>query len=305
MRVAMLALLCVVPFGLSTGRLTNSPKPETAAATSFPGLTDGTIRSAVLGWCDGGDNQTEIENTYGPISGWDTSQVTDMSGLFQHPPMPLFTSHPLMFCNPDISNWNTANVINMKSMFVGCMKFNSAIGKWNTAKVINMNRMFEGTFDFNQPLGDWNTAEVRDMAGMFKNALKFNQALGKWNTEAVTQYSDMFLQAGTFNKALCWTNKWGAVQMGFDKTACPIINLDNPINPPRTCWGIGTPNDCSPIPPFYLNPPTSRATKQPTSPPTKQPTSCRSKGAYCSSSSVCCSKKCSSGKCGTHGGRGL
>jgi len=237
-------LVCVVPFGLSTSRLTNSPKPETAVATSFPALTDSTIRSAVLGWCDGGDNQTEVETTYGHISGWDTSQVTDMSGLFQHPPVPTFQSHPLMFCNPDISNWTTTNVINMKSMFAGALKFNSAIGKWDTAKVTNMTRMFERALAFNQPLGDWNTAAVRDMAGMFTSANAFNQALGKWNSESVSNYYDMFLNAFSFNQVLCWTNKWGPEEMGFYKTACPIFSSQNPLNPKRTCWGIGTPNDC-------------------------------------------------------------
>ena len=58
-----------------------------------------------------------------------------------------------MFCGcsslsslPDISNWNTNNVINMSSMFRGCSSLSSLpdISKWNTNNVTNLWRIFYG-----------------------------------------------------------------------------------------------------------------------------------------------------------------
>ena len=46
---------------------------------------------------------------------------------------------------PDISKWNTNNVINMIEMFYGCSSLSSFpnISNWNTDKVTNMNNMLE------------------------------------------------------------------------------------------------------------------------------------------------------------------
>jgi surface protein len=45
------------------------------------------------------------------LSGWDTSNVTDMSYMF------LYSSK---LKELDISGWDTSNVKNMKSMFANC-----------------------------------------------------------------------------------------------------------------------------------------------------------------------------------------
>ena len=39
-----------------------------------------TIKEAVNEWCD---DKEKAETKYGHISAWDTSEVTDMSGLFE------------------------------------------------------------------------------------------------------------------------------------------------------------------------------------------------------------------------------
>ena len=46
---------------------------------------------------------------------------------------------------PDISKWNTSNVINMKGMFEECSSLKSIpdITKWNTSNVKNMKYMFK------------------------------------------------------------------------------------------------------------------------------------------------------------------
>ena len=47
---------------------------------------------------------------------------------------------------PDISKWNTTNVTDMSYMFEGCSSLTSLpdISKWNTTNVSNMSCMFNG-----------------------------------------------------------------------------------------------------------------------------------------------------------------
>ena len=65
-----------------------------------------------------------------------------------------------MFCNceslcslPDISKWNTNNVIDMSWMFYDCESLSSLpeISKWNTNNVTNMDGLFSGCFSLPLP----------------------------------------------------------------------------------------------------------------------------------------------------------
>ena len=96
--------------------------------------THASIKDAVKLWCS---NQTKAEETYGHISNWDTSKVTDMSNLFYE--------HHCKYFNDDISKWNVSNVTNMYRMFHGAWDFNQDISQWNVANVTNMGEMFRGS----------------------------------------------------------------------------------------------------------------------------------------------------------------
>ena len=87
---------------------------------------------------DGCENLQNIKLSF------DTTNVTDMSGMFY-------------YCRslnnlPDISKWNTTNVTNMSSMFSWCISLNNLpdISKWNTTKVTNMSDMFYGCNSLNK-----------------------------------------------------------------------------------------------------------------------------------------------------------
>lgn len=115
-------------------------------------LVDSNIRDAVNTWVS---DSTKAIDLYGHIINWDTSNITDMSGLFKN--KTLF--------NNDITNWNTTKVTDMSEMFMGAAAFNQNIetvknlpgggAKWNTDKVSSMRYMFYGATAFNQDLSSW------------------------------------------------------------------------------------------------------------------------------------------------------
>jgi surface protein len=128
------------------------------------------------------------------ISGWNTSNVTDMSYMFMN----------CQNFNKYIGNWNTSNVTNMANMFSQAIVFNQPIGSWNTSNVTNMSYMFVNDFAFNQPIGSWNTSKVTDMSYMFNNqtdnsdTLIFNQNIGNWIMNNVVDISYMFFRYSGF-----------------------------------------------------------------------------------------------------------
>ena len=106
------------------------------------------------------------------ISKWDTFNVINMSGMFQ--------DCSSLLSLPDISKWNTSNVSDMSSMFSGCKSLLSLpdISKWNTSNVTNMRNFFGGcrfhkyysscsSLKSLPDISKWNISKVTDMSYMF------------------------------------------------------------------------------------------------------------------------------------------
>lgn len=127
------------------------------------------------------------------ISNWNTGKVKNMSGMFK------YSDH-----NKNIGDWNTSQVTDMSEMFY-LSRFSQNIGNWNTGNVTNMSAMFRGAFYFNQNIGSWDTSKVKDMSSMFDSTTIFNQDLGNWNTQNVENMYRMFNSAQKFNQNL---NNW-------------------------------------------------------------------------------------------------
>ena len=77
----------------------------------FSQINDSNIQDAVNLWVS---NQSAAESTYGNISEWDVSNVTDMYQLFKNK----------QNFNDDISSWDVSNVTNMSEMFNFAISFN-------------------------------------------------------------------------------------------------------------------------------------------------------------------------------------
>lgn len=132
---------------------------------------------------------TNFDTTYGDITNWNTSCITNMYDMFDGSDF-----------NQNISSWDTSSVTVMASMFRSS-PFNQPIGGWDTSKVTTMAAMFRES-SFNQPIDSWNVSEVTDMNGMFYLDTVFNQPLNSWNTNSLTTTDDTFHGASNFNQPL-------------------------------------------------------------------------------------------------------
>ena len=152
-------------------------------------LTDANIKAAVNEWIA---NSTTATEKYGSIDVWNTSQVTNMLGLFKD--KTLF--------DDDISGWDVSSVTNMNRMFEKAQRFNGVISGWNVSKVTGMTSMFNGAWAFDQDISGWNVFKVTAMNAIFYDAIAFNQDLSKWDVASVEHMSSAFSLATIFNQDL-------------------------------------------------------------------------------------------------------
>ena len=150
-------------------------------------ITDANIHSAVDLW---ESDQPACIATYGDISTWDTSSVSDMVSLFQ--------GHASF--NEDISQWDTSNVDNMQGMFYEAYAFNQDIGGWNVSNVVDMSGIFYEADSFNQDIGSWDVSIVVTMQSAFSLADSFNQDIGSWDVSSVDNMISMFKATTSFNQ---------------------------------------------------------------------------------------------------------
>ena len=149
-------------------------------------ITQDNIQSAVNAWLD---DSVSTEATYGYISDWDVSNVTDMSGMFA-----FATSF-----NGDLSSWDVSSVTDMSQMFYGASSFNGDLSSWDVSSVVTMQGMFDFAHSFNGDLSSWDVSSVTNMSMMFNGATSFNEDLSDWDVSNVTNMGSMFNEATIFN----------------------------------------------------------------------------------------------------------
>ena len=79
---------------------------------------------------------------------------------------------------PDISKWNTSNVLKMNNMFCRCISLSYLpnISKWNVNKVSNMDEMFYKCYSlsFLPDLSKWNLSKINTYHNMFEQCLSLS-----------------------------------------------------------------------------------------------------------------------------------
>jgi surface protein len=130
--------------------------------------------------------------------------------------------------NPDLSLWNTSNVLhffntffdqsafmgtglkfwtvsraeNFSEMFSGCASFVEAISFWNVENAVNMGSMFTRCAKFNADISLWKTPRNKKMDGMFSECEAFNSNLNFWDVSNVNNMEALFDKAFKFNKPI-------------------------------------------------------------------------------------------------------
>ena len=143
----------------------------------------------------------------GDISEWDVSNVKDMS---------------FMFCNSkfngDISKWDVSNVKDMRYMFANSV-FVGDISKWDISNVTTMSNMFDSSV-FNGDISKWKTSNVKNMSELFVSSV-FNGDISKWDISNVTDMRYMFYRSAFNRDISSWNisvNKCKTDKM-FDNSA--------------------------------------------------------------------------------------
>jgi uncharacterized repeat protein (TIGR02543 family) len=149
------------------------------------------------------------------ISGWDTSSVTNMTNMFSGSPF-----------NQDISGWDVSNVTHFDGMFAGTTAFNQDISGWNTSSAIIMDSMFRESQAFNQDISGWDVSNVTSVLNMFTEAQVFNQNLNGWDTSGFTDVKWMFSEAPNFNGDISAWDTSNITNMSFMFELAPSFNQD-------------------------------------------------------------------------------
>ena len=146
------------------------------------------------------------------LSNFDTSEVTNMGGMFygmsnlttlnvSHFDTSKVTDMSLMFHGMrdlsalNLSSFNTSQVTDMHNMFYGMSNLTTLnVSHFDTSKVTDMSLMFHGMRDLSAlNLSSFNTSQVTDMHNMFygmSNLTSLN--LSSFNTSEVTNMGFMF-----------------------------------------------------------------------------------------------------------------
>jgi len=104
-------------------------------------MSDSNIRTAVAAWLA---DRTAAEATYGHISTWETSGVTDMSELFCNSRECSYSNNGAWSFNEDIGAWDTSGVMTMYRMFYYAPAFDQDLG-WCVDDAVSLVDAFYGT----------------------------------------------------------------------------------------------------------------------------------------------------------------
>ena len=153
----------------------------------------------------GAENRTSVHYILIDSNKFDTSKVTNMSGMFSAPELP--SGYRCTFAPSSI--FNTSNVTNMSGMFYkyNC-DYNIDFSAWDTSSATDMSEMFYGSeYVYILDISNFNTENVTTFRDMFRDSSLYCKYLyydennkridipldfSKWNTSSATDMSGMF-----------------------------------------------------------------------------------------------------------------
>ena len=158
------------------------------------------------------------------LNNFDTSKVTDMSRMF---------SGCSSLESVDLSSFNTSKVTDMSGMFIGCSSLESVnLSSFNTSKVIDMSNMFSDcNVITNLDVSKFDTSKVTNMRGMFSCTYNLSTLVGlnKFVTNNVTDMSYMFFGAqslSSYDVATFNTSKVNNMELMFGGGNESVVSID-------------------------------------------------------------------------------
>ncbi|MGN1026830.1 MAG: BspA family leucine-rich repeat surface protein [Faecousia sp.] len=120
------------------------------------------------------------------VSAWDLSSVTDLGGTFAG-------CEKLEYL--DVSNWNLSAVTNMWGTFCNCYSLKTLdVSNWDTSKVTSMMRLFSFCQTLEElDVANWDTSSVTDMGCVFEFCENVRALeVGNWDVSNVTSLESTF-----------------------------------------------------------------------------------------------------------------
>jgi len=125
------------------------------------------------------------------VSGWNTGNVLLIENIFR--------GMTGLASPPDVSGWNTAKVTNMALAFYNCLNLNTPpdVSSWNTGAVTTLSQMFQlcSSFASAPNVASWNTAKVQNMTSTFRQMGAIDIPCDDWSIAGVTtpnSFDNMF-----------------------------------------------------------------------------------------------------------------
>ena len=218
----------IIPASVSTIERTNIGVPDMSKTTKFNTYIDGEwggigLLSKYIEACpDHAFHQSSIRSFEDVLHYHDTSNVTNMAGMFQN--CDYLTTVPL---------FDTSNVTDMHEMFYGCCDL-TAVPLFDTSNVTNMARMFQSCGHLTTvPLFD--TSNVTDMDEMFYGCYELT-AVPLFDTSNVTYMAGMFqncehLTTVPLFDTSNFTTMYRMFHSCYELTAVPEFDM-------KHCWHV-------------------------------------------------------------------
>jgi surface protein len=152
---------------------------------------------------------------------WDTSSVTCMATVFKGANM-----------NADLSGWTTSRVISMNGIFQNSRgDFVTTVYGWDTRNCQD----FTFAFSNSSTPGDvtsWSMSSANNVVEMFSNNSDFDQAIGRWSMGNVRNVANMLFRAEEFKSDIhtwCLKNAYGNTNF-YEQTLLKFIPEHQPQN---------------------------------------------------------------------------
>ena len=109
------------------------------------------------------------------LNKFDTSKVTDMSGMFGTDETFFYSSKSTEIETLDIGNWDTSNVTNMSYMFADSKFKNLILTNFEATKLTNANEMFKGLTTEKLYIDNFDLTNVKDKYYAFEDLQNYDK----------------------------------------------------------------------------------------------------------------------------------